>query len=235
MGTKKTAIITGAGRGMGAAIARELKAEGYELVLMSRTREQVTALGAELEAEWITGSVTSPGDLQRLVELTLDRFGRIDALVNSTGHCPKGDLLEIPDKDWFAGFELALLNVIRTARLVTPIMIGQGGGAIVNISTFAAFEPSPDYPVSSAIRAALGSYVKLFADRYASENVRMNNILPGCIDSQQFDVEFIESIPMKRLGTVKEIARTAAFLLSPGAGYITGQNIRVDGSLTRSV
>ena len=235
MSDNKTAIVTGAGKGMGAAIARKLKSSGYNLVLMSRTRRNVEDIAEELDAAWIAGSVTEPDDLQALVDKATGIYGRIDAVANSTGHCPKGDLLDIPDEDWHSGLDLVLLNVIRMSRLVTPVMQEQGGGSIVNISTFAAYEPSPVYPVSSALRAALGGYTKLFADRYAADNIRMNNILPGCIDSQKFSESVIRDIPMKRLGTVEEIAHTAAFLLSPGAGYITGQNLRVDGSLTRSV
>lgn len=235
MNSRKTAIVTGAGKGMGAAIAGELKNRGYNLVLMSRTEEQVMQLARKLDAAGLAGSVTEPRDLQKLVDTSLEKFGRIDAVINSTGHCAKGELLELTDEDWHSGLDLVLLNVIRMARLVTPVMQKQGEGAIVNISTFAAYEPSPVYPVSSAIRAALGSFTKLFADRYAAENIRMNNILPGCIDSQEFDKTVIEAIPMKRRGTVAEIAKTAAFLVASESGYITGQNIRVDGGLTRSV
>jgi NAD(P)-dependent dehydrogenase (short-subunit alcohol dehydrogenase family) len=127
------------------------------------------------------------------------------------------------------------MNVVRLARLVTPIMQKQGQGAIVNISTFAAFEPSLAFPVSSALRAALGSFAKLYADRYAAEGIRMNNLLPGYIESYPVAEGLLESIPMQRAGTVAEIAKTAVFLLSADAGYITGQNIRVDGGITRSV
>jgi len=235
MEIQKTAVITGAGKGMGAAVARELHRQGYRLVLLSRTRERVMSLAGELGALGISGSVTEPADLKRTVDLAMENYGRIDAVVNSTGHCPKGEILELEDEDWHTGLDLALLNVIRMARLVTPVMIRQGGGSIVNISTFAAFEPSPTYPVSSCIRAGLGSFAKLYADRYAINNIRMNNILPGFIDSQEIAASVLETIPMKRRGTVDEIAATTAFLISPGAGYITGQNLRVDGGVTRSV
>lgn len=235
MNDKQTAIITGASKGMGEAIARELADAGYALVLFSRTRKDLARLAEELGAVSLAGSVTEPKDLQKAVETALSRFGRIDAVINSTGHCPKGDILELSDDDWHAGLDLAFLNVVRMARLVTPEMKRQGGGAIVNISTFAAYEPSPAYPVSSSVRAALGSFTKLFADRYAQDNIRMNNILPGFIDSQEISDSVLSAIPMKRRGTVEEIAKTAAFLISPGAGYITGQNIRVDGGVTRSV
>ena len=130
---------------------------------------------------------------------------------------------------------MVVLNVVRIARLATPVMLQQGGGAIVNISTFSAFEPSAAFPLSSSLRAALAGFAKLYADRYAAEGVRMNNILPGFIENSEIDEETLRAIPMGRRGSVAEIAKTAAFLLSGYSGYVTGQNVRVDGGLTRSV
>ena len=162
-------------------------------------------------------------------------YGRIDAAVNSAGHGPKGQILEISDEDWIRGMEVYFLNCVRVARLVTPIMVAQGGGAIVNISTYAVFEPDPPFPTSGCFRSSLAAFTKLFADEYADQGVRMNNILPGFIDSLPEKEVFKNRIPMGRYGTVAEVAATAAFLLSDGAGYITGQNLRVDGGITRSV
>jgi NAD(P)-dependent dehydrogenase (short-subunit alcohol dehydrogenase family) len=234
MTTQKTAIITAAGKGMGEAIARELAAAGYNLALLSASGGAV-ALAEELGGFGVTGSVTSNDDLQKLVDGAMERYGRIDAVVNNTGHPPKGQILEIPDEDWHKGLDLVMLNVARMARLVTPIMIKQGGGAIVNISTFAAFEPDAAFPVSSALRAALAGYTKLYADEYASQGIRMNNVLPGFIDSYPESGANIQRIPTGRYGRVAEIAQTVRFLLSDGAGYLTGQNIRVDGGISRSV
>lgn len=232
--TKKVAIITAAGRGMGAACARELVAQGYQVALMSPS-DSAVALAQELGGWGMAGSVTEPADLQQLVAGTVERYGRVDAVINNTGHPPKGDLLDISDEDWHTGLDMLLLNVVRMARLVTPLMQRQGGGAIVNISTFAAFEPSLGFPVSSSLRAALGSFAKLYADRYAADGIRMNNLLPGYIESYPISEETRQKIPLQRSGTVAEIAQTAVFLLSDAAGYITGQNIRVDGGITRSV
>src|SRR5918998_3330501 len=192
-------------------------------------------LAAELGGLGLTGSVTEAGDLESLVGETLDRYGRIDGVVNSTGHPPSAEILALTDEQWHEALDLVLLNVVRMARLVTPVMLRQGGGAIVNVSTFSAFEPSPVFPLSSALRAALAGFAKLYADRYAADGVRMNNLLPGYVESFEIDEETRRSIPMQRQGSVAEIAKTVAFLLSSDSGYVTGQNLRADGGLTRSV
>jgi NAD(P)-dependent dehydrogenase (short-subunit alcohol dehydrogenase family) len=169
------------------------------------------------------------------VKVTLKQYGRLDAVVNNTGHPPKGPLLDLTDSDWRTGLDLLLLSVIRMARLVTPVLKAQGGGAIVNISTFAAFEPSAAFPISATLRAALGSFTKLYADTHASDGIRMNSVLPGFVDSFPVVDEHLQQIPMGRYGSVSEIGKTVRFLLSADAGYITGQNLRVDGGITRGV
>ena len=234
MAERKVAIVTAGGRGMGAAIARSLAARDYALVLMS-PGGSAEALADEIGALGVNGSVTEPDDLESLVGAAMDAHGRIDAVTNNTGFPPKGPLLDIPDEDWHAGLDMVLMNVIRMVRLVTPIMVGQGGGAIVNISTYAAVEPSPAYPVSATFRAGLSAFTKLYADRYAPDGIRMNNILPGFIDTHGVDDAVARDIPARRYGTPDEVGETAAFLLSDGAGYINGQNLRIDGGLTRSV
>jgi len=231
---EKVAIVTAAGSGMGAACARELVQRGYRVALMSPSGS-ARELAEELGGFGLAGSVTEVGDLESLVGATLERYGRIDGVVNSTGHPPSGEILDLTDDEWHGALDLVLLNVVRIVRLVTQAMVRQGGGAIVSISTFSAFEPSPEFPLSSSLRAALAGFTKLYSDRYAADGIRMNNILPGYIESFEIDEETLSSIPMQRQGSVAEIAKTAAFLLSDDAGYITGQNIRVDGGLTRSV
>jgi len=231
---KKVAIITAAGQGIGAATANELAAVGYRISLLSNSGGAVK-LAQELGGIGMTGSVTEAADLEKLVAATMKKYGRVDAVVNNTGHPPKGDILDISDDDWHLGLDLLILNVVRMARLVTPIFLKRGGGVMVNISTFSAFEPDAAFPVSSSLRAGLAGFAKLYADRYAEAGIRMNNVLPGFMDNYPESTEIVEKIPMKRYARVEEVASTVRFLLSEEAGYITGQNIRADGGLTRSI
>jgi len=232
--SKKVAIVTAGGSGMGAAAARKLAQDGFEIAILSSSGKG-EALAAELGGLGVTGSNQSNEDLQRLVDGAMKRWGRIDALVNSAGHGPRAQIVEITDEQWHTGLDVYLLNVIRPTRLVTPIMQAQKGGVIINISTAWVAEPSPMFPTSAVFRAGLAAYTKLFADAYAAEGIRMNNVLPGWIDSLPEVDTRRTSVPMGRYGKSEEIAATIAFLASEGAGYITGQNIRVDGGLMRSV
>lgn len=230
----KVAMVTAGGSGMGAAAARRLAAEGFRVAVLSSSGKG-EALARGLGGIGVTGSNQSAADLRRLVDAALERWGRIDVLVNSAGHGPRAPILELSDEQWHAGLEVYLLNVIRPTRLVAPVMVAQGGGCIVNISTAWAFEPTAQFPTSAVSRAGLAAFTKIFADQYAAQNVRMNNILPGWIDSLPASEERRASVPMRRYGTSEEIAATVAFLASDGAAYITGQNLRVDGGLTRSI
>jgi len=232
--TDKVAIITAGGSGMGAASARRLAKDGFKVAILSSSGKG-EALAKELGGIGVTGSNQSNDDLKRLVDTTMMKWGRVDALVNSAGHGPRAAIIDITDEQWHTGLDIYLLNVIRPTRLVAPIMAQQKAGAIVNISTAWAFEPSAMFPTSAVARAGLAAYTKIFADTYAGDNVRMNNVLPGWIDSLPATDERRQSVPMRRYGTSDEIAATVAFLASEGGGYITGQNIRVDGGLTRSV
>ena len=234
MTTDKVAIVTAGGSGMGAAAARRLAADGYRIAILSSSGKG-EALAGELGGIGITGSNRSTEDLVRLVDQVSSRWGRIDVLVNSAGHGPRGPVLELSDEDWHKGMDTYLLNVIRPTRLVVPAMREQGGGAIINISTAWAFEPSELFPTSAVFRAGLAAFTKLFADAHAKDNIRMNNVLPGWIDSLPATEERRSGVPMGRYGTAEEIAATIAFLASDGAGYITGQTLKVDGGLMRSV
>lgn len=235
MADKKVAIIMGGGSGMGADSARRLAADGFNVAILSSSGKGEALAGA-LGGIGMTGTNRSSADMQALVDAAMAKWGRVDVLVNSAGHGPRAPVLDISDDDWHEGMEVYFLNSVRAARIVAPIMIGQKSGTIINISTFAAFEPDPVFPTSGVMRAGLAAYTKLFADKYAADNVRMNNVLPGFIDSLPEKPEFLAKIPMERYGkSYAEIAATVAFLASDGGAYITGQNIRVDGGITRSV
>lgn len=234
MDTPAVALFTAAGSGIGAAAARKLAGEGWHVAILSPSGRGA-ALAAELGGWGLSGSNLVPEDLQALVDGALQRWGRIDAVVNSAGHGPKGELLQISDADWQLGMEYYLLNVVRIARLVTPAMQQRRSGAIVNVSTYATFEPEAAFPTSGVFRSGLAAFTKLYADRYAADGLRMNNVLPGFIDSLPEKAERRERIPMGRYGSAGEVAELIAFLASPRSSYITGQNIRIDGGLTRSV
>ncbi len=234
MTIRKVAIVTAGGSGMGAGAARKLAADRFHVAILSSSGKG-EALANELGGIGVTGSNQSNDDLKVLTDRAMNEWGRIDVLVNSAGHGPRAPILELTDDDWHTGLDVYFLNVVRPTRLVTPVMQEQQSGVIINISTFAAFEPDPVFPTSGVFRAGLAAYTKLFSDRYAAQNIRMNNVLPGFINSLPEKKEFRDRIPMQRYGTTDEIAETVAFLASDGAGYITGQNIRVDGGITRSV
>ncbi|WP_197918779.1 SDR family oxidoreductase [Thiosulfatihalobacter marinus] len=233
MGMTKVAMITAGGSGMGADAARRLHADGFKVAILSSSGKG-EALARDLGGVGVTGSNLAQADLQSLVDKAMAAWGRVDVLVNSAGHGPKGDILEISDDDWHQGMEVYLMNVIRPARMLAPVMAAQGGGAIINISTFAAFEPDPLFPTSGVFRAGLASFAKLFADKMAGKNVRMNNILPGFIDSLPETEDRRARIPMGRYGHAAEVSSLVSYLAGEGS-YVTGQNWRVDGGLTQHV
>lgn len=234
MSMEKVAMVVGGGSGMGAASARRLAADGYAVAVMSSSGKG-EALAGELGGLGFTGSNRDTDDLARFLALTVERWGRVDVLVNSAGHGPKGPLLDITDAQWHEGLDVYFLNVVRAVRLVTPVMAANGGGSIVNISTAWVDEPSEMFPTSAVARSGLTAFTKLFADRHAAQDIRMNNVLPGWIDSLPQKDERRDAVPMKRYGTADEIAETVLFLASGRSSYITGQSIRVDGGLMRSV
>lgn len=229
----KVCLITGGGRGIGEAVAREMHARGHALALMSPS-ESCERLAAELGGVAVRGVAQSADDLRAVVDLAMATYGRIDAVLNHTGHPPKGDLLAITDENWDLAHDMIIKSVVRMARLVTPVMERQGGGAIVNVTTYAAFEPSPWFPASCVYRAGVSSFTKLYADRYGPQNIRMNCLAPGFTDS--LDVaKYGELAALKRVARVEEQAKAAAFLLTDESSYVTGQTLRVDGGLTRHV
>ena len=259
MTDRPVAIVTAAGRNIGAAIARELAERGYHMALMSPSGRSVE-LAEELGGFGINGSLTTPGDIERLVAETYERHGRIDAVVNNSGQhssvmarhgvapVPETtgasfnydpdfdyDFLAIPDEAWREDIEMMVISVIRMARAVTPIMLRQGSGAIVNITGLEAEQPRLVYPMGPA-RLAVHGITKIYADRYGREGLRMNCVLPGTMANGDIPPEAVQAaVPMGRLGTMAELAKTVAFLLGPDSGYITGQMILVDGGINRGL
>lgn len=230
--SEKVCLIVGGGRGMGAATAREMHRRGYRLALMSPS-ESCETLAAELGGVAHRGRAEDAADTQAIFDLAMQTHGRIDAVLIHVGSPPKGDLLEIPEEDWDRAAQLVLKPVIRIAKLVTPVMERQGGGSIVNITTFSAFEPSLTFPTSSVFRVGVSSFAKLYSDRYGPANIRMNCLLPGFTDSLDLPQKYADMSALGRLARAEEQAKAAAFLLTDDSSYITGQSLRVDGGVTR--
>ena len=251
------AIVTGASRGIGEGIARELSRKGYRLSLMSRSTGCMT-LADELNAFALQGSVTEQAYIDALVDQTMERYGRIDAVVNNSGqhvevlqnyveslphasdtlihyaHDYSPDILSLPDQAWHDDLDLLVLNCIRMARAVTPIMARQGSGSIVNISGMEGAQPRLLYPLGP-IRLALHGWTKQYSDRYGRDGIRMNCILPGVINNAEpGNSSVTNAIPLGRLGTLEEVAKSVAFLLGEDSTYITGQMLLVDGGLNRA-
>jgi NAD(P)-dependent dehydrogenase (short-subunit alcohol dehydrogenase family) len=231
---EKVCLITGGGRGMGAAIARAMHQRGYRLALMSPS-DSCETLATELGGVARQGRAENTADTQALFDLAMSRYGRIDAALIHVGGPPKGDLLAIPEEDWDRAHEMILKPVIRLAKLLAPVMEAQGGGSIVAITTYSAFEPSLMFPTSSVYRVGVSSFAKLFSDRYGKANIRMNCLLPGFTDSLDLPQKYAEMSALGRLARAEEQAKAAAFLLSDDSSYITGQSLRVDGGVTRGM
>lgn len=230
---KPVVLITAASQGIGRAIATHL-ARTWTVVLLARS-ETIETIGAALGGLGVRGSVTDEADLKQLVDTALQRFGRIDAVVNNTGHPAKGDPLALSDIEWQQGYELILGSVIRLARLAMPVMIRHKHGSFVNISSYAAKQPDAVRPVSSVFRAALSAWTRVQAEAGAPHGIRVNSILPGFVDSYPVGQTVIETIPMKRIGRLEELAKAVGFLLSDDASYITGQNLLLDGGMVRGI
>ncbi len=248
MSDLKVALMTGTGQGIGKGCAIEMAKAGYKVSLMSpsnRSRE----LAEELGGLGRQGSVLDSDDLQAMVDETMSTYGRIDAVVSNMGHggsVPEaiktvgfdpefdGPLLELPDELWHESLDMYVLNVVKLARILTPIMIDQGGGSFVNISSMNTVEPRAPYPMSM-LRGALHSFAKLYGDRYARHNINMNNLMPGFCENVNLSEFARKSIPAQRPASFSEIGQACVFLASEGARYINGQSILSDGGMNRAV
>ncbi|MEQ8144779.1 SDR family oxidoreductase [Streptomyces sp. OP7] len=232
---RPTALVIAGSSGIGAASARELAARGHRVAVLARG-EGADALAGELGGLALRGDYTAPGVVEDAVEQVLSAWGRLDVLVNSAGHGPKGTLEELTDEDWATGFDLYFYNVVRACRAALPAMRAQGGGSIVNISSASPTEPSPRFPTSMVARAAMTTWTKLWADEVAGDGIRVNNVLPGytVADPEAVPAAWTANIPLGRAAAYQEVARAVAYVACD-ATYTTGQNLRVDGGLTRGV
>ncbi|MCH2135023.1 MAG: SDR family oxidoreductase [Phycisphaerales bacterium] len=231
--SERVAIVTAASKGIGAACARRLSADGWKVALMSRS-DGAMEVADTIGGVAMRGSITQVDDLERLVATAMDRWGRLDAVVANCGHLPVGDLLELTDDDWRHGFDMVLLSVQRLARFAVPAMRRSGGGAMTCISGAAAKDVMEAFPISTVLRSGLGAWVRLAARAWAPE-VRVNAVLPGFVDSYEVSDEILQQIPFDRSASVDEIASTVAWLSGAGSSYVTGESLRVDGGLTRSI
>ncbi|MEM8808119.1 MAG: SDR family oxidoreductase [Cyanobacteria bacterium P01_G01_bin.38] len=237
MDAHKVVIVTAASRGIGAGCARELAARGYQVSLLARS-QSVLALAQELGGIALQGSMSTLEDLQRLVDSTLDKWGRIDAVVTSFGDPPRPELLEISDQMWLENFEMLFLSAVRLARLVTEPMRRQGGGAIVNISACDSQEPDLGTPFSGTLRAAMEGFTKLYAKRYRQDHIRMNSVAPYFVADDLTELEgwdVPDDLMWGRPATYSELAKAVAFLISDEAKFITGTTLKVDEARSATV
>ena len=250
----KVAVVTGASRGIGAAIARSLAAEGVRLVLAARSHEHLEKLAASLPTECLVQALDlrypqSPADV---IAATVEHFGRIDILVNNAGATKRGDFLTLPDEDWADGFALKFFGAMRSCREAWPHLVASQG-AIVNIIGVGGRMGNGDFTIGGSVNSALINLTKSLADRGVKEGVRVNAINPGSIttdrlqvrirsfaqqhnlDETQAAVEMAKAQGVTRFGIPDEIARAVSFLASPQASYINGAILDVDGGQTRAL
>ncbi|MCA9904813.1 MAG: SDR family oxidoreductase [Anaerolineae bacterium] len=253
----KIALVAASSKGLGFGVARALAAEGTHISLCSRTESEIQAAAERLiddyniEALATACDVTAPREIQAWVERTVARWGSVDALLVNAGGPPAGLLLSFDDMQWQSAFELTLMSAVRMIRAVVPHM--RPGGAILTITSSSVKEPIELLGLSTVMRSGVAGLVKVLADELASQSIRINNLIPGRIETDRLiqvdetqamrtgktiaDVraESIAKIPLHRFGTIDEFGAAAAFLLSPAAAYITGASLRVDGGLMRSI
>jgi len=250
----KVAVITGASRGIGRAIAERLSAEGMKLVLAARSNNQLN----EVVNGCATEACAFPVDLRlenspvKLIEFAVEKFGRIDVLVNNAGATKRGDFLELSEEGWADGFALKFFGTVRCSRAAWPFLM-ESRGAIVNIIGIGGRTGSAESAIGGSVNAALMNLTKVLSDRGISDGVKVNAINPGTIATERLKVrinklaadrkisedlaasEMAKKLGISRFGTPGEIASAVAFLASNLSSYCQGAIIDVDGGQTRTL
>ena len=245
--TQKAAIVTGASAGLGRAIALSLAREGVDLAISGRDPGRLRQSAEEIRTLTRSQVLDVPGDMTRhksveaLVRTTADAFGTVHILVNNVGRGVRSSFASANRDLWFSGFETNLMSAVYAARAVLPYMQNQQWGRIINITALSATEPNEELAVSNVAKSGLLSLSKTLSRELAGDNILVNAVSPGLIHSPQNDRYFSEAerraatarIPMGRFGSPEEFADAVTFLCSPKAGYITGQNLIIDGGMSR--
>ena len=240
----RTAIVCGASAGMGLATAEALSAEGANVAMFARRRDELEREAERLGALAVRGDLTNPKDLKKLVDRTLEAFGGIDILVNNGGGPPRTTALEMTDESIEDAVELLLLSAVRLTTLCLPHLRRSGHGRIVNITSSSVREPLDNLALSNSVRPGVIGWAKTLARELGPDGITVNTIAPGSIDTDRLrslrgpdgpGAAELESIPLRRLGQASEIATVVTFLASDRAAYVTGAVIPVDGGLTRSL
>jgi len=239
----RTAIVCGASAGMGLAIAEAFVEEGANVAMFARRRDVLEREADRLGALPVRGDVTTPRDLERLVEKTLEAFGGVDVLINNSGGPPRGAALGLGPEAYESAVELLLLSVIRLTNLCLPHIEAGGHGRIVNITSSTVREPTDNLVLSNAVRPAVIGWAKTLARELGPKGITVNSIAPGRIDTERIREVYpdgpteddLKTIPLRRLGTPRQIADVVCFLASDRASYVTGTVIPVDGGLTRGL
>lgn len=253
--TGKVAMVAGASRGLGFAVARALAAEGAQVSIASRDEKSITEAASRLDGEVLATAVdvSSAAAIEDWTARTIERFGGIDLLFTNSGGPPAGEALAFDDAAWQDSINLLLFSTLRMVRAAVPSMKARGGGAILMSTSSSVKEPIANLGLSTVVRASVSALAKTLALELAASKIRVNQIIPGRVDTdrvrhldqvnakkQSVTVEeakrkAVSTIPMGRYGETDEFGRVGAFLLSDAAAYMTGATVQVDGGLIRSV